>query len=92
MLSRESIKDCRDVDPTVQEIFGPVDGPNGLIVYVGQKTEWKPPANNPFRGEPWQIESIPTILKVRDSKEIGRLVDSETTRVKDSLSSFVDEG
>jgi hypothetical protein len=33
------VKDCRDADPTVQEIFGPSDGPEALIVYVGQKTE-----------------------------------------------------
>ncbi|KIM88834.1 hypothetical protein PILCRDRAFT_813817 [Piloderma croceum F 1598] len=81
--------DCRDVDPTVIEIFGPSDGPEALIIYVGQKTEWKRPANNRFRGEPWWIESIPTVIKVRDSEEVGRLVDSQ---VKDHLASFVSEG
>jgi len=83
--------DCRRIDPTVQKIFGPSDGPEALIVYVGQKAEWKRPANNPFRGEPWQIESIPTIIKVQDSKEIGRLVDSETTNINDHLASFVSD-
>jgi len=78
--------DCRMVDPIVQQIFGPSDGPKALIVYVGQKNEWKRPASNAFRGEPWRIESIPTIIKIQDSKEIGRLVDSE---INDHLRSFV---
>jgi hypothetical protein len=34
------IKDCRRVDPTVQQIFGP-NGPEALIVYVGQRMEYK---------------------------------------------------
>jgi len=84
-------EDCRKVDPIVQHIFGPPNGPEGLIVYVGQRTEWKRPADNPFRGEPWKIESIPTIIKVQDSKEIGRLVDSEKENMNDHLAAFVSE-
>jgi hypothetical protein len=34
-----------------------------LFLYLRR---WKRPANNKFRGEPWWIESIPTIIKVRD--------------------------
>jgi hypothetical protein len=28
-------------------------------------SRWKAPSN-PFRGEPWHVKSIPTIIKVRD--------------------------
>jgi len=78
--------DCVDVDSTVQKIFG-TDGPAALIVYVGQKAEWKTP-NNPFRSEPWNIQSIPTIIKLRDNKETSRLVESE---INGGLASFVQE-
>jgi hypothetical protein len=37
------IQDCLRVDPIVQRIFGPPDGPEALIVYVGQKTEYVAP-------------------------------------------------
>jgi len=78
--------DCVAVDSTVRKIFGP-DGPAALIVYVGQKAEWKTP-NNPFRSEPWNIQSIPTIIKLRDFKETSRLVESE---INGGLASFVQE-
>jgi glutaredoxin len=67
--------DCVAVDRTIQDTFGPEDGPSAVIVYVGQKPEWKTPSNI-FRGEPWQITSVPTVIKVEDSKVAGRL-DSE---------------
>jgi len=78
--------DCIAVDATVQKIFGP-DGPTALIVYVGQKAEWKSP-NNPFRGEPWNIQSIPTIIKLDHSEETARLVESE---INGCLASFVQD-
>lgn len=67
--------DCVAVDRIIQDTFGPEDGLSAVIVYVGQKPEWKTPSNI-FRGEPWHITSIPTIIKVEDSKVAGRL-DSE---------------
>ncbi|KAG2156540.1 uncharacterized protein EDB93DRAFT_1127235 [Suillus bovinus] len=67
--------DCVEVDQTIQDTFGPEDGPSAVIVYVGQKHEWKT-SSNVFRGEPWQVTSVPTIIKVEDSKVAGRL-DSE---------------
>ncbi|KAG1783576.1 hypothetical protein EV702DRAFT_4583 [Suillus placidus] len=67
--------DCVAVDRTIQDTFGPEDGPSAVIVYVGRKPEWKTPSNI-FRGEPWQVTSVPTIIKVEDSKVTSRL-DSE---------------
>ncbi|PCH34208.1 hypothetical protein WOLCODRAFT_160690 [Wolfiporia cocos MD-104 SS10] len=75
--------DCAAVDGLLQQKFGPGNGPSGLIVYVGQRAEWKSPSN-PFRAEPWKVESIPTIIRVRDG---ARLVDKEIQA--HSLSSFL---
>jgi len=77
--------DCVAVDDLVHEVFSPDDGPLGLIVYVGQRDEWKM-ASNLFRGEPWEVQTIPTIVRFRDSKEDMRLVDTE---IADNLASFV---
>lgn len=64
--------DCVAVDRTIQDTFRPQDGPSAVIVYVGQKPEWKTPSNI-FRGEPWQVTSVPTVIKVKNSKVAGRL-------------------
>ncbi|OCH89557.1 hypothetical protein OBBRIDRAFT_813135 [Obba rivulosa] len=74
--------DCVAVENLVQEVFGPEGGPSGLIVYVGQRSEWKTP-NNPFRGAPWNVNAIPTVIRIRDG---ARLVETEIAR---ELASFV---
>ncbi|EIM92322.1 uncharacterized protein STEHIDRAFT_127155 [Stereum hirsutum FP-91666 SS1] len=70
--------DCRDVEALVERTFSPSEGPTGMIAYVGQRAEWRI-ASNPFRKAPWNVQSIPTIIRVRSSKETGRLVESEIT-------------
>jgi len=79
--------DCEAVDDIIRKVFGASDGPSALIVYVGEKAEWKSPSNK-FRGAPWKIQSVPTIIKIRNSKEDARLVDSE---INDHLVRFVQE-
>jgi len=74
--------DCVAVDDLVQRTFGPKDGPSVFIVHVGQRAEWKSQLN-PFRADPWKVESIPTIIRVRDG---ARLVDKE---IDDRLASFL---
>jgi len=69
--------DCLAVDELVQKTFKPIDGPSALMVHVGDKPTWKSPSNL-FKGEPWKIRSIPTIIKLRDTKEIARLDDDAT--------------
>ncbi|KAH9995953.1 hypothetical protein BJV77DRAFT_185327 [Russula vinacea] len=77
--------DCRDVEDIIKRTFAPADvsddGPSGLIVYVGQKSEWKTKGNR-FRLAPWRIESIPTIVKLKDGVEVGRLVEGDITASK----------
>jgi len=78
--------DCLAIDDLVQQTFSPEDAPSALIVYVGDKPEWKSPTNV-FRGAPWNVSSIPTIIKLQNSEEAGRLVESEIQ--KESLAAFV---
>ncbi|KAI0778713.1 hypothetical protein BD413DRAFT_609285 [Trametes elegans] len=61
--------DCVAVERLVQETFGSPDGPSGAIVYVGQRAEWKTPSN-PFRAEPWNVSSIPTVIRTRDGAQL----------------------
>jgi len=68
--------DCRIVEDLIERTFAPVNGPSGLIVYVGQRIEWKTEANF-FRAAPWRIQSIPTVVKLQGAKEDGRLVDDQ---------------
>ncbi|KAK7058541.1 hypothetical protein VNI00_002177 [Paramarasmius palmivorus] len=68
--------DCRDVEAPVREAFSAPDAPSAVIVYVGDRPTWKSPTNA-FRGEPWKVTSIPTIVKLTDGKEQDRLVESE---------------
>jgi len=79
--------DCRDVEDLVTRTFSQPDGPSGLIIYVGQRPEWKREANV-FRSAPWRIQSIPTIVKLKDAVESGRLVEDE---IINDLAAFAEE-
>jgi len=68
--------DCRDVEDLIGRTFKPADGPSGLIVYVGQRAEWKTD-KNVFRSAPWRIRSIPTIVRVENAAEVSRLAEDE---------------
>ncbi|KAF8971733.1 hypothetical protein BDZ97DRAFT_1141472 [Flammula alnicola] len=82
--------DCRAVEQLVKETFSNEDsGPEGLIVYVGDRTQWKTPSNI-YRQEPWHISSVPTIVKLIDGKEVSRLVDDAA--ILKELATFVKSG
>jgi len=80
--------DCRDVEELVESTFGPENGPDGTIVYVGARAEWKTPMNR-FRQAPLGINNIPTIVYYRERQEIGRLVEEEIG--EKGLAQFVTE-
>ncbi|KAF8346948.1 hypothetical protein F5887DRAFT_68493 [Amanita rubescens] len=65
--------DCRDVEQVVQDTFSGSESSAALIVYVGNRNEWKSPSNI-YRAQPWSVQSIPTIVKLKDGKEEDRLV------------------
>jgi len=68
----------------IENAFGQEDAPQALIVYVGQREEWKGNVDNPFRGEAWRVNSVPTILRLKDD---ARLVDDEINEA--SLATFI---
>ncbi|KAJ7651672.1 hypothetical protein DFH06DRAFT_1331622 [Mycena polygramma] len=68
--------DCRAVDEQVRSAFAAGDGPSAVIVYVGDKPSWKA-KDNVFRGEPFKLTAVPTIVNIREKKEVGRLVEAE---------------
>ncbi|KZT62582.1 thioredoxin-like protein [Calocera cornea HHB12733] len=78
--------DCRAVESTVKDLFEKEDGPTGLIIWVGQRAEWKDP-NNQYRKEAG-ITGVPTIVKLKDGKEVARLVEYNILD-KDKLSAFM---
>jgi len=80
--------DCRAVESTVKEVFDEDDGPTGLIIWVGQRAEWKDP-NNQYRKEDG-ITGVPTIVKLKDGKEVARLVEYDILD-KDKLAELLKE-
>ncbi|KAF9567776.1 hypothetical protein CPC08DRAFT_519164 [Agrocybe pediades] len=77
--------DCRAVDHLVQQVFSD-DGPDALIVYVGDRGQWKTPSNI-YRQAPWHVTGVPTIVRQKEGKEVGRL--SDETEILEKLASFV---
>ncbi|OXG19425.1 hypothetical protein C366_02271 [Cryptococcus neoformans Tu401-1] len=67
--------DCRAVENVVKEAFDAPDKPNAAIFWVGNRQEWRTP-NNQARTE-WNVNSVPTILRLENGKETGRLVEDE---------------
>ncbi|OWZ67703.1 hypothetical protein AYX15_01376 [Cryptococcus neoformans] len=67
--------DCRAVENVVKETFDAPDKPNAAIFWVGNRQEWRTP-NNQARTE-WNVNSVPTILRLENGKETGRLVEDE---------------
>ncbi|KAG5720541.1 hypothetical protein E4T56_gene2570 [Termitomyces sp. T112] len=58
--------DCRDVEILVNRTFCGENSPSALIVYVGDRAEWRIPSN-PFRGGAWKVTSVPTIIRIKDA-------------------------
>ncbi|RDX51902.1 hypothetical protein OH76DRAFT_1346010 [Lentinus brumalis] len=73
--------DCRAIEGLLEEAFGPAESPSAMILYVGQRSAWKTPAN-PYRAPPWSVQSVPTIVRTRDG---ARLADEEISQHLDSF-------
>ncbi|WVO15001.1 hypothetical protein L204_102644 [Cryptococcus depauperatus] len=67
--------DCRAVESTVKEAFDGPDKPNAAVYWVGNVRDWRTP-NNSVRVD-WNVNSIPTILRIDEGKETARLVKDE---------------
>ncbi|KAG7099711.1 hypothetical protein E1B28_001529 [Marasmius oreades] len=70
-------QDCRAVETLVEDSFSSADAPSALIVYVGDRATWRGKPSHPLRSEPWKVTGVPTIVKLKDGKEEGRLVEWE---------------
>ncbi|KAL1746924.1 hypothetical protein HDZ31DRAFT_80857 [Schizophyllum fasciatum] len=68
--------DCRDVEGRVNAAFVGGKAPSALIVFVGDRPSWKSP-DNVYRKAPFNIKGVPTLLKLKDGKEVARLVEGE---------------
>ncbi|RSH80024.1 uncharacterized protein EHS24_009695 [Apiotrichum porosum] len=67
--------DCRVVEDAVKKAFQGEDKPQGIIYWVGSLAQWRD-KNNHARTS-WNVNSVPTILRIEDGKETGRIVENE---------------
>ncbi|KAL3457688.1 hypothetical protein BJX64DRAFT_268458 [Aspergillus heterothallicus] len=84
---------CPDVVaalPVLKETFSPEHAPTVAFVQVGQKPEWKDPANV-FRTK-WNLTAVPTLIRYESAdgvvEEVGRLVEGQLLD-RARLSAFV---
>jgi len=77
--------ECTTVEDLVKNTFSE-GGPEALIVYVGNRTQWKSPSNI-YRHEPWKITNVPTIVRLQKGQDAGRLASGSD--VIKGLSEFV---
>ncbi|KAK5996355.1 hypothetical protein PT974_01689 [Cladobotryum mycophilum] len=57
------------------KVFGDDSAPTAHIVRVGQRSEWKGNLQNKYRNEPYNIQGVPTVVKIEYGKEVARLGD-----------------
>ncbi|EJD03788.1 uncharacterized protein FOMMEDRAFT_27663 [Fomitiporia mediterranea MF3/22] len=67
--------DCRRVEEVVRKAFEPLTAPSALIVFVGQRN-----TTNEFRGSPWNVTSVPTIIGRDDVRFVDDEVNEEALR------------
>ncbi|KAL7796677.1 hypothetical protein V8C37DRAFT_371124 [Trichoderma ceciliae] len=69
--------DCRNAIPALQSVFGSDSSPSAYIIRAGSREEWRGNPNNKWRNAPFNINCLPTIVRVENGKEIARLGDVE---------------
>ncbi|KAJ9103713.1 hypothetical protein QFC20_004717 [Naganishia adeliensis] len=65
--------DCRVVESTVKNTFDGPDKPKAVILWY-EREDWRRPDNE--ARTKWNVQNLPTILRLEDGKETGRLVES----------------
>ncbi|ORY34598.1 hypothetical protein BCR39DRAFT_513556 [Naematelia encephala] len=78
--------DCRNVEQVVKDAFDGPDKPKAIIHWVGTSSEWKT-ETNPARVD-WNVQTIPTILRIENGKETARLVENDILE-EGRLASFI---
>ncbi|KAL7945049.1 hypothetical protein V8C42DRAFT_345461 [Trichoderma barbatum] len=68
--------DCRNALPALQSVFGGDSAPSATLILAGSREEWRTPSNK-WRSAPYNIDCLPTIVRVENGKEVARLGDVE---------------
>jgi len=58
--------DCRDALPALNAVFGGASDPTAYIVRVGSREEWRGTPKNKYRNAPYNINGVPTVVKVQN--------------------------
>ncbi|KAF5024376.1 hypothetical protein F66182_3563 [Fusarium sp. NRRL 66182] len=80
--------DVRNALPALNAVFGGASAPKLYLVRVGLRDEWKDPKNK-FRHPPYSLQGVPTVVKVKNGKEVERLGD-KASQSQDSLGKLLD--
>ena len=57
--------DCRNALPALNAVFGDASAPTAHLVMAGTREEWKGNPNNKYRQAPYNIDCLPTVVKVK---------------------------
>jgi hypothetical protein len=57
--------DCRNALPALNAVFGDASAPSAHLVMAGSREEWKGNPNNKYRQAPYNIQCLPTVVKVK---------------------------
>ncbi|KAM5346136.1 hypothetical protein ACJ41O_009141 [Fusarium nematophilum] len=68
--------DCVNALPVLQNVFASESASTAYIVRVGSFSEWKGNPRNKYRNAPYNIQGVPTIVRVEN--EVSRLGDIES--------------
>ncbi|KAJ4250963.1 hypothetical protein NW762_011613 [Fusarium torreyae] len=75
--------DSRAALPVLKRVFSDASAPTAHIVRVGAREEWKGKPDNKYRKAPYNIQGVPTVVKVKNGKELGRLDDKKSQNESD---------
>ncbi|KAK9900912.1 thioredoxin-like protein [Cystobasidium minutum MCA 4210] len=68
--------DCQNAAPILEKTFGNDKAPRAARVMVGERPLWKS-SGNVFRQDPFKISNIPTLVRIEQGSEVGRLTEGE---------------
>lgn len=57
--------DCRNALPALQSVFGGDSAPSATVILAGTREEWRNPSNK-WRGAPYNINCLPTVVRVEN--------------------------
>jgi hypothetical protein len=60
------------------------------IIYTGQRAEWKSPTNK-YRQAPWNLTSVPTILKFSPGGEVVARIQDDDILNERKIEEFLKE-